>query len=56
MMEEEDDEEEGDGSMEVDEDGVLRLMEILELQRGAAIELLQQHDNDVEAAVMSVLR
>ncbi|KAG2497682.1 hypothetical protein HYH03_004419 [Edaphochlamys debaryana] len=40
----------------VDEEGVLRLMEILELPRGAAIELLSQHEGDVQAAVLSVMQ
>lgn len=44
----------GGGGMEVDEEGVLRLMEILELPRGAAIGLLQNHDGDVQAAILSV--
>lgn len=53
--------EEGDGEeglgveVEVDEEGVLQLMEILELPRSAAIELLQSHEGDVQAAVLSVM-
>ncbi|PNH00555.1 hypothetical protein TSOC_013616 [Tetrabaena socialis] len=39
----------------VDEEGVLQLMEVLELPRGAAIELLAEHEGDVQAAVLSVM-
>ncbi|KXZ41377.1 hypothetical protein GPECTOR_513g486 [Gonium pectorale] len=39
----------------VDEGGVLQLMEVLELPRGAAIELLARHGGDVTAAVLSVM-
>ena len=35
--------------------GLLRVMEILELPRGAAAELLASHGWSVEAAVLSVL-
>ncbi|GIL83884.1 hypothetical protein Vretifemale_12601 [Volvox reticuliferus] len=49
-----DDDNSGEG-MEVDEEGVLRLMEILELPRGAAVELLLNHDGDVQAAILSVM-
>ncbi|MEW5302489.1 MAG: hypothetical protein WDW36_005270 [Sanguina aurantia] len=49
----------GDGGeedrMETDEESVLRLIEILEVPRSAAISLLQQHEGDVEMAVMSFL-
>ncbi len=51
--------EEGEGEeglgVEVDEEGILQLMEILELPRSAAIELLQSHEGDVQAAVLSVM-
>jgi NACalpha-BTF3-like transcription factor len=40
----------------VDEDSILRLMEILELPRSQAIEMLAQHSGDVEEAVMAFLR
>ncbi len=39
-----------------DEELVLRLMEILELPRATAVELLVQHGGDVEAAIMACLR
>jgi hypothetical protein len=40
----------------VDEESILRLVEILELPRSQAIEMLVQHSGDVEAAVMAFLR
>ncbi|GLI60065.1 hypothetical protein VaNZ11_001919 [Volvox africanus] len=46
----------GGEGMEVDEEGVLRLMEVLELPRGAAVELLQNHDGDVQTAILSVMQ
>ncbi|GAX79817.1 hypothetical protein CEUSTIGMA_g7257.t1 [Chlamydomonas eustigma] len=39
--------------VEADEEGVLRIMEILELPRSAAIDLLLHHGGDVEVAIMS---
>jgi hypothetical protein len=39
----------------VDEESILRLMEILEVPRSTSIDLLFQHDGDVEAALMSAL-
>lgn len=51
------DDDDSDGSSgsggSVDEDGLLRIMEILELPRSTAIDLLTHHDGDVEAAIMS---
>lgn len=44
----------GDGGDDIDEDAVLRLMEIMELPRSAAIELLASYDGDVEAAINSM--
>jgi hypothetical protein len=44
---------EGD-EVDADEEGVLRIMEILELPRSAAIDLLAHHGGDVEVAIMSV--
>ena len=58
--EEEEDAEDGGGggggvgaAAAVDEEGLLRVMEILELPRSVAIDLLVHHDWDVEAAIMS---
>ena len=39
----------------MDEEGVLRVMEILEVPRSIAIDMLLQHDGDVEAAIMEHL-
>ncbi len=44
---------EPDGLENPDEDSVLRLMEILELPRSVAIDLLQLHEGDLEAAVLN---
>ncbi|KAG2436677.1 hypothetical protein HXX76_006205 [Chlamydomonas incerta] len=44
----------GGGGGGVDEESVLQLMEILELPRGAAIDLLAQHEGDVQAAILSI--
>lgn len=49
------DEGDEDDRMELVEESLLRLIEILEVPRSAAISLLQQHDGDVEMAVMSFL-
>jgi hypothetical protein len=43
------------GGEEVDEGSIIRLMEILEIPRGLAIELLVQHHGNVEDAVMQVV-
>lgn len=48
-------EEEAGDRMEIEESSLLRLIEILEVPRSAAISLLQQHEGDVEMAVMSFL-
>ena len=47
----------GDGSVgdDIDEEAVLRLMEIMELPRSAAIELLASYEGDVEAVIISML-
>ena len=46
-----DNNDEEDGA--VDEDGLLHIMEVLELPRSTAIDLLVHHGGDVEAAIMS---
>ncbi|GBF92994.1 hypothetical protein Rsub_05830 [Raphidocelis subcapitata] len=46
---------EDDGGDDLDEASVLRLMEVLEIPRGLAIELLIQHRGSVEDAVMQVV-
>ncbi len=43
------------GGLQLSEDDILRMMEILELPRSAAIQLLEQNEGNVEAAVMQVL-
>ncbi|GFR40390.1 hypothetical protein Agub_g948 [Astrephomene gubernaculifera] len=47
----------GGGSADMyDEAAVLQVMEVLELPRGAAIELLVRHHGDVQAAVLSMMQ
>lgn len=46
---------EEDRQAAVDEERVLRVMEVLEIPRRTALDLLVHHDGDVEAAIMSSL-
>ena len=47
--------EDSDLSMDVDEEAIVQVMEVLALPRSAAIELLIQHDGNVETAIWNVL-
>lgn len=48
----------GDDSemMNVNEEAILQIMEILALPRGAAIDLLAQHDGNLQTAVENVVQ